>query len=371
MAKKLFGFQQLRRAFRNLSYILLMYISSISLTFYNKWLLKRFHFPLSVSVVHYAMVFVIAAILRFLWELKTGKTRIILPWSVYLKRVLPTAIACALDIGFSNWSLMFITVSLYTMTKSTSIIFILMFALVLRLEHWNFSLVAVILLIASGLFLFTYEATEFNMEGFLLVLTASALSGLRWTLAQILTQKEDLGLHNPLDTLYHLQPFMTLTLIPLAFYIEGQDLAMSPKLFRASDSYTLWVTIAMVMFGCFLAFMISVSEFLLLSHTSSLTLSISGIFKEICTLSLATEFAGDRMTTVNFFGLVLCLIGISVHVVAKATRDSENLKLSKQKIEELKLNGDIELKGLLLADQEKLGSDDDNEEYELNVHGQR
>ena len=51
--------------------------------------------------------------------------------------------------------------------------------------------------------------------------------------------------------------------------------------------------------------------------------------------------------------------------------DSENLKLSKQKIEELKLNGDIELKGLLLSDQEKLGSDDDNEEYELNVHGQR
>lgn len=51
--------------------------------------------------------------------------------------------------------------------------------------------------------------------------------------------------------------------------------------------------------------------------------------------------------------------------------DSENLKLSKQKIEELMLNGDIELKGLLLADQEKLGSDDDNEEYELNVHGQR
>lgn len=31
-----------------------------------------------------------------------------------------------------------------------------------------------------------------------------------------------LGLHNPLDALYHLQPFMTLTLIPLAFYIEGE-----------------------------------------------------------------------------------------------------------------------------------------------------
>ena len=44
------------------------------------------------------------------------------------------------------------------------------------------------------------------------------------------------------------------------------------------------------------------------------------ILQEVCTLSLATEFAGDKMTTVNFFGLVLCLMGISVHVVTKATR---------------------------------------------------
>ena len=61
--------------------------------------------------------------------------------------------------------------------------------------------------------------------------------------------------------------------------VLGQQLAVSPKLFNAPDGHTLWMTISMVMFGCFLAFMISVSEFLLLSHTSSLTLSISGIFK--------------------------------------------------------------------------------------------
>ena len=61
--------------------------------------------------------------------------------------------------------------------------------------------------------------------------------------------------------------------------VLGQHLAVSPKLFNAPDGHTLWMTISMVMFGCFLAFMISVSEFLLLSHTSSLTLSISGIFK--------------------------------------------------------------------------------------------
>ena len=41
-------------------------------------------------MVHYALVFIIAALLRLLWEVKTGKQRVVLPWSVYMKRVLPT-----------------------------------------------------------------------------------------------------------------------------------------------------------------------------------------------------------------------------------------------------------------------------------------
>ena len=42
--------------------------------------------------------------------------------------------------------------------------------------------------------------------------------------------------------------------------------------------------------------------------------------QEVCILSLATEFGGDTMTLLNFFGLVLCLLGISVHVIHKATK---------------------------------------------------
>ena len=59
----------------------------------------------------------------------------------------------------------------------------------------------------------------------------------------------------------------------------GEKLAVSLKLFAAPDSHVIWVTVSMLLFGGFLAVMISISEFLLLSHTSSLTLSIAGIFK--------------------------------------------------------------------------------------------
>ncbi|EDO40549.1 predicted protein [Nematostella vectensis] len=353
--RRKFGFQQLASGVKTLALVLFFYTFSISLTFYNKWMIKRFHFPLSVSVVHYCMVFIISAILRRAWEFHKGKKRIILSWSIYIRRVLPTAVASALDIGLSNWSFMFITVSLYTMTKSTSIIFIMICALLFRLEKWRPSLLVIVLLIAGGLFMFTYQSTQFNAEGFLICLTASGLSGIRWTLTQMIMQKDSLGLHNPLDTIYHLQPLMALALTPLAFTIEGPSMALSEQLFNAPSMHVAITSASMVFFGCFLAFMLSVSEFMLLSHTSSLTLSISGIFKEVCTLSLATEFGGDEMNIVNFCGLVLCLTGIAVHVVTNASKDSENGKeFEKINLKKSLINGEEAMEMLLLshADEE-------------------
>lgn len=41
--------------------------------------------------------------------------------------------------------------------------------------------------------MFTYKSTQFNMEGFALVLGASFIGGIRWTLTQMLLQKAELG----------------------------------------------------------------------------------------------------------------------------------------------------------------------------------
>lgn len=56
------------------------------------------------------------------------------------------------------------------------------------------TLLLVVLLIAGGLFMFTYKSTQFNTQGFVLVLCASFLGGIRWTLTQILLQKAELGM---------------------------------------------------------------------------------------------------------------------------------------------------------------------------------
>ena len=59
------------------------------------------------------------------------------------------------------------------------------------------------------------------MMGFLLALSGSFLSGARWTFSQLIMQKSAIGLEHPIDLIYHIQPLMILTLLPIAIGIEG------------------------------------------------------------------------------------------------------------------------------------------------------
>uniref|UniRef100_UPI0037E94F4A collagen alpha-1(XX) chain-like isoform X2 n=1 Tax=Semicossyphus pulcher TaxID=241346 RepID=UPI0037E94F4A len=309
--------QFLCRGLRTVGLVLLYYAFSIGITFYNKWLMKDFHYPLFMTLVHLTINFCLSALTRRAMQCWIGKPRIILSWTDYLRKVAPTALATALDIGLSNWSFLFITISLYTMTKSSAVLFILFFSLLFKLEEPNPFLIVVVLLIACGLFMFTFESTQFNLEGFIMVLMASFLGGIRWTLTQVLMQKAELGLQNPIDAMYHLQPLMFLGLFPLFLFNEGLSLSTSEKLFRVTELSPLLYSLFTLSIGGLLAFGLGFSEFLLVSRTSSLTLSISGIFKEVCTLLLAASLMGDKMSMLNWLGFAVCLCGISLHVGLK------------------------------------------------------
>ncbi|XP_075589641.1 solute carrier family 35 member C2 isoform X1 [Dermatophagoides farinae] len=312
---------------RTIGLILIYYSFSIGITFYQKWFIKRFHYPLIIVVCHLIIKFLLASLFRLIYRQTTGITRITLHWKDNVRRISLPGIASALDIGFSNWSFEFITISLYTMTKSTCIIFILAFALLLDLEKKRLSLIVIVSLISIGLFMFTYKSTQFQLNGFLLVLSASMLSGLRWTLSQKLMQRKEscMSLSHPIDMMYHIQPWMIIGLLPLALIFELLPAIHyinhhHPVTLNKNDFPTLemipdfW---HLIMIGSFLAFLMEFSEYLLLTYTSSLTLSMAGIFKEIFTLYLAVNFNGDQMSLTNFIGLIICLMGIIIHVMLK------------------------------------------------------
>ncbi|XP_033119570.1 solute carrier family 35 member C2-like [Anneissia japonica] len=303
---------------KTLGLVLFYYCWSISLTFYNKWIFTEFHFPLTLTIIHFFIKFLISIPVRACLGKAGGPQPVTLDWGTYVRNVAPTAVASSLDIGLSNWSLVFITISLYTMSKSSCIVFLLLFAILFRLEKPKLVQGVIILFIAVGLFMFTYHSTQFNLEGFILVMIASFIGGVRWSLAQLLTQNKKIGLVNPVDTIYHLQPIMIIALLPIAVATEGLKV-VSTKQFLAYTDIAEFTSMGFkICLGAVLAFFLACSEYLLVSMTSSLTLSISGIFKEVCTLTLAVHFHGDVLSTLNKFGMVVCLMGIVVHVGMKA-----------------------------------------------------
>jgi solute carrier family 35 protein C2 len=120
----------------SLSSILVYYCFSIILTFFNRHLFITYKFPLSITVIHLIIKFMISTLVRSISTACNSKQRITLDWMTYLKRIIPTGIASAADIGFSNWSLQYITITLYTMSKSTVILFIFLFSILFKLEKW-------------------------------------------------------------------------------------------------------------------------------------------------------------------------------------------------------------------------------------------
>ncbi|XKL66977.1 hypothetical protein PGB90_010397 [Kerria lacca] len=330
--------------------ILIYFIFSIGLTFYQRWFLKKYRLPLTTVSCHLIIKFILAAVFRWIFQCLTGENRISLTWITNLMELAPIGFSGGLDVAFSNWGLALITVSLYTMTKSTSIVFILIFALLFQLEKKSWIIFFIVSMISGGLFLFTYESTQFNTAGFFLVLLASFMSGLRWSMTQFIMQQANLGLRNPIDIMYHLQLWMFLLVGPLAFIIEGSSLK---SIMASQDQSELYV---LIISGSLMAFALEVTEFLVLWHTSSLTLAVSGIVKEICTLLLAYEWNDDNMTLVNFFGLLLCLGGVVSHVVYKA----QCMKSDHHKI----LNDEITAKFLPVinnsSDEDNINFDDDS-----------
>ncbi|XP_023296736.2 solute carrier family 35 member C2 [Lucilia cuprina] len=297
--------------------ILLYLLLSICLTFYQKALIKELNFPLTIVSYHLVLKFIMASSARGIYKAVVGKSRIQLDCRTSVRKMAPTGLASGIDIGFSNWALALVSVSLYTMTKSSTIVFILIFAILLGLEKKSWSLVFIVGLIAVGLFMFTYKSTQFDTLGFIFILVASLCGGIRWSLAQFVMQKSKLGLHNPIDMIYHMQPWMIAALLPFVIIFEGKGLI---KILENMSNYpdsTIYMVLLKISAGATLAFFMEVSEFMVLSKTSSLTLSIAGIFKDIFQLVLAVEYNGDQLSLINALGLVVCLAGICCHVIHK------------------------------------------------------
>lgn len=145
------------------------------------------------------------------------------------------------------------------MCKSSSLVFVLLFAFLFRLEKFSLRLIGVISLIFCGVLLMVASETHFVLPGFILVISASALGGFRWSLTQLLLKDPKMGFDNPAATIFWLAPIMGLTLATISLIVDNW-IHIFTGVFFSSPSKSLETVFYLTAPG-FLAFSMVLSEF--------------------------------------------------------------------------------------------------------------
>ncbi|XP_010522079.1 PREDICTED: probable sugar phosphate/phosphate translocator At1g06470 [Tarenaya hassleriana] len=298
---------------KTLFFILVWYTFSTFLTLYNKTLLGddlgKFPAPLLMNTIHFSMQAVLSKMITWYWS-ERFQPGVTISWRDYFVRVVPTALGTAMDVNLSNASLVFISVTFATMCKSAAPIFLLLFAFAFRLESPSLKLFGIISVISAGVLLTVAKETEFEFWGFVFVMLAAVMSGFRWCMAQVLLQKEEYGLKNPFTFMSYVSPVMALVTGLLSLLLDPWSEFRSNQYFDSQPHIAR--SCFLMFFGGALAFFMVLTEYVLVSVTSAVTVTIAGVVKEAVTIVVAVFYFHDEFTWLKGVGLIIIMFGVSL-----------------------------------------------------------
>lgn len=318
------------------------YAFSLSISIYNKWMFSPkyldFHFPLFTTCMHMLVQFTLASLVLYfvprlrprvdsitnphdhssIQEPPSGTAKPLMTRMFYVTRIGPCGAATGLDIGLGNMSLKFISLTFFTMCKSSALAFVLLFAFLFRLEQPSWKLVLIIATMTVGVIMMVAGETAFDALGFALIISSSFFSGFRWALTQILLLRNP-ATSNPFSSIFFLAPVMFVSLAVIAIPVERFD-RLATGLGTLAENQGAFKSIGILLLPGLLAFLMTASEFALLKRTSVVTLSICGIFKEVVTISAAGIVFHDPLTPINISGLLVTIASIATYNYIKITK---------------------------------------------------
>ncbi|CAR28106.1 hypothetical protein ZYGR_0N05960 [Zygosaccharomyces rouxii] len=353
-------------------FILGWYLTSITLSLYNKWMFDphkglQVVCPITVTSFHQFILWFLSFIyVKYRgWRKKDNDPNPLIrqiprmDWKFYMRYLVPTAIASAGDIGFGNVSFKFVTLAIYTIIKSSSIAFVLLFGCLFKLEQFHWKLVVIVAVMFFGVLMMVYEPNNEKVEedrililfGSLLVLMSSCLSGMRWVFTQLILRKspqepeveqreqtteETVAVTtkrekpHPVQTIYQLAPIMGFTLFFTALIIERPFPSfLKSNLFTQDGNHqytfgSITKGILLLTFPGFEVFLMTICEFGILQTAHVLTLSVAGIIKELLTILCSVIFLNERLSGFhNWAGMTIVLLDVAYYNYFRYTQDEK------------------------------------------------
>ncbi|KAL0546835.1 hypothetical protein IC582_016753 [Cucumis melo] len=303
------------------AYLLLYIALSSGQIFFNKWVLSskeiNFPYPLALTLLH--MIF--SSILCFILikVFKVLKIEEGMSAEMYATSVIPIGATFAMTLWLGNTAYLYISVAFAQMLKAIMPVAVFVLGVAAGLELMSCRMLLIMSVISFGVLVASYGEINISWIGVVYQMGGVVGEALRLIFMEILVKRKGLKL-NPISIMYYVSPCSALCLLIPWIFLE------KPKM-EERESWNFPPVILVLNSLC--TFALNLSVFLVITHTSALTIRVAGVVKDwVVVLLSALLFADVKLTVINLFGYGIAIAGVVAYnnhkLKKEASRRSPN-----------------------------------------------
>lgn len=304
-----------REEVKTYAYLLLYIALSSGQIFFNKWVLSskeiNFPYPLGLTLLHMVfssvLCFTLTKVLKIL-KVEEGMTA-----EIYVTSVVPIGAMFAMTLWLGNTAYLYISVAFAQMLKAIMPVAVFVLGVAAGLELMSFRMLLIMSVISLGVLVASYGEIDINWIGVVYQMGGVVGEALRLIFMEILVKRKGLKL-NPISVMYYVSPCSALCLfIPWIFLEKSKMEAHGPWNFPP----------LVLALNCLCTFALNLSVFLVITHTSALTIRVAGVVKDwVVVLLSALLFADTRLTIINLFGYGIAIAGVAAYNNQKLKKEA-------------------------------------------------
>ncbi|KAF5732156.1 triose phosphate/phosphate translocator non-green plastid chloroplastic-like [Tripterygium wilfordii] len=290
----------------------LWYLFNIYFNIYNKQVLKVYPFPITVTMIQFAVGTVLVT---FMWTLNLYKRPKVS--GTQLAAILPLALVHTLGNLFTNMSLGKVAVSFTHTIKATEPFFSVLLSSMFLGEFPTPWVVASLLPIVGGVALASATEASFNWAGFFSAMASNLMNQSRNVLSKKFMIKKEESLDN--ITLFSIITIMSLILIvPVAIFMEGVKFTPAYLQSAAGLNVKQVCTRALLAALCFHAY--QQVSYMILQRVSPVTHSVGNCVKRVVVIVSSVIFFSSPVSPINSLGTGMALAGVFLYSRVKGIK---------------------------------------------------
>lgn len=284
---------------------------SSSVILYNKAILYdlKFPYPIFLTTWHLTFATIGTRIMLRTTHLLDGVYTLQMSWDRWLRNIVPIGALFSASLVFSNMAYLTLSVSFIQMLKAFVSVAVLGMSVLMGLETPTQRTLVIVVCISLGVALASFGEIDFVLSGFICQALGIVFEAARLVAIQKLLH----GLKmDPLVSLYYFAPVcasLNALLIPVYEGMAPFQLAweqLGPLVLVSNATCAFCLNIAVVfLIGC----------------ASSLTLTLSGVIKDILLVLGSVLILGSTVTLLQMIGYSIALLGLVAFKTKKEVFD--------------------------------------------------